>query len=84
MPPRPGWANWWAVPFDRFARNPGSQMHCFPIPTQAEQDDFLLRLYFGAAAPLRACVDRAYLDFSRTLHGIGALPDAADVRSPSE
>ena len=56
-------------------------MHIFPIPTQAEQDDFLLRLYFGAAAPLRACVGRAYLDFSRTLHGIGALPDAAALRT---
>ena len=56
-------------------------MHIFPIPTQAEQDDFLLRLYFGAAAPLRACVGRAYLDFSRTLHGISALPDAAALRT---
>lgn len=56
-------------------------MDIFSIPTQAEQDDFLLRLYFGAAAPLRACVARAYLDFSRTLHGIGALPDAAALRT---
>ena len=56
-------------------------MHIFPTPTQAEQDHFLLRLYFGAGAPLRACVDRAYLDFSRTLHGIGALPNAAALRT---
>ena len=71
----------WALPLVRFARNPDSQMRIFPIPTQAEQDDFLLRLYFGAAAPLHACVGRAYLDLSRTLHGIGALPDAAALRA---
>ena len=55
-------------------------MQTFQIPTQAEQNRFLLRLYFGMASPLRACVDRAYLDFSRTLHGIGR-PDAAALRT---
>lgn len=57
------------------------QTRNFPIPTQAEQDDFLLRLYFGTATPLHACVGRAYLDFSRTLRGIGALPAAAALRT---
>lgn len=55
-------------------------MQTFQIPTQAEQNEFLLRLYFGRASPLRACVDRAYLDFSRTLHGIGR-PVAAKLRT---
>jgi hypothetical protein len=55
-------------------------METFQIPTQAEQNDFLLRLYFGRASPVRGCVDRAYLDFSRTLHGI-ARPDAAALRA---
>jgi hypothetical protein len=61
--------------------NSDSRMPIFPIPTRDEQVDFLLHLYFGAAAPLRACVDRAYRDFCRTLHGIGALPDAAALRT---
>ena len=56
-------------------------MRIFQIPTQSDQEDFLLRLYFGIAPPLRATVDRAYLDFSRTLHGISKLPDSASVRS---
>ncbi|MFI5398795.1 MAG: hypothetical protein ACHQ9S_24975 [Candidatus Binatia bacterium] len=59
----------------------GNQMQSFQIPTQSEQNEFLLRLYFGMASPLRACVDRAYLDFSRTLHGINQLADAAAVRT---
>ena len=56
-------------------------MKIFQIPTQAEQDVFLLRLYFGVASPLWACVDRAYLDFSRTLHGIGRLAGATALRA---
>src|SRR5208282_3617867 len=41
-------------------------------------DDFLLVLYFGRDAladPKRACVQRAYLDFNRTIHGIGGFPE---------
>ncbi len=67
--------------FDHVARNSDMEMRDYPIPTQAEQDDFLLRLYFVAAAPLRACVNRAYLDFCRTLRGIGKLPDAAALHT---
>src|SRR2546426_1804986 len=59
---------------DRF----GTKMP-FQNPSQAEQNDFLIRLYFGQREPLTACVDRAYLDFSRTLHGMAHLADAASV-----
>jgi len=55
-------------------------MQTFQIPTRAEQNEFLLRLYFGTQLPLRACVDRAYLDFSRTLHGIDQASDADALR----
>lgn len=58
----------------------GNQMQTFQIPTPAEQNEFLLRLYFGTESPLRACVNRAYLDFSRTLHGIDQATDAAALR----
>jgi hypothetical protein len=46
--------------------------------TRRDYDDFLLVLYFGRdglADPKRACVRRAYLDFNRTIHGIGEFPD---------
>ena len=47
----------------------------FPVPTRADQCDFLLRVYFGAGADdLTACVHRAYFDLSRTLHGFSRLP----------
>ena len=35
-------------------------MSKFPIPTPAQQHEFLLRLYFGSKAdPLARCIDRA-------------------------
>lgn len=44
------------------------------VLTRADYEDFLVHLYFGASGdPLTSCLDRAYLDFSRTLHGIGVL-----------
>ncbi|MGD0950391.1 MAG: hypothetical protein ABSA52_23605 [Candidatus Binatia bacterium] len=47
----------------------------FPVPTRADQWDFLLRVYLGPDADdLAACVHRAYLDLSRTLHGFSRLP----------
>jgi len=40
--------------------------------TRSDFENFLIRLYFGKIEePLAACSRRAYLDFSRTLHGIG-------------
>jgi len=46
-------------------------MEPFKNPTPQEQEDFLIYLYFGPGDNyLELCVDRAYLDFNRTLHGI--------------
>lgn len=46
-------------------------------PSQTEQHDFLFRLYFGSGNDfLNLCLKRAYLDLSRTLHGIGKFPKA--------
>ena len=51
-------------------------MKRFSIPTRAEQENFLIRVYFGAGPDyLRLCIRRAYLDFNRTLHGISKKPD---------
>jgi hypothetical protein len=41
-----------------------------------DYEDYLIRLVFGPKVesyPLSVCVDTAYLDFNRTLHGIGQL-----------
>jgi hypothetical protein len=39
--------------------------------TRLDYENFLLYLYFGnASEPLEACLRRAYLDFSRTIHGL--------------
>ena len=49
----------------------------YPNPSQSDQNEFLIRLYFGAGNDLLdLCLGRAYLDFSRTLHGIAAHPSA--------
>jgi hypothetical protein len=53
----------------------------FPVPTRADQCEFLLRLYFGADPDrLGACVNRAYRDLNRTLHGLVGLPTATELR----
>lgn len=41
--------------------------------TAEEVEDFWIRAYLGSVDYLAACVDRAYRDFSRTLHGIGKI-----------
>jgi len=48
-----------------------------------DYEDFLVYLYFGATPNsdhLRCCIDRAYLDFSRTLHGMGKHPASQALR----
>ena len=53
------------------ANNDARPGTAWPNPTQSDFDEFLLRLYFGQIGDyLRLCVDRAYLDFNRTLHGM--------------
>jgi hypothetical protein len=47
-------------------------------------EDYLLHLYFGSVVetdPLTVCVDKAYLDFNRTLHGIRKLPDGSKLHA---
>ena len=50
-------------------------MQTFNNPTRLNQENFLIRLYFGYKSDhLEMCIDRAYLDFNRTLHGIKHYP----------
>jgi hypothetical protein len=45
-----------------------------PILTQKDKEDFWIRLYLGSNKDLiESSIDKAYLDFSRTLHGITKL-----------
>jgi len=49
-------------------------MQTFHIPTPADQHKYLLRVYFGSTTdPLSGCINRAYRDFNRTLHGFAEL-----------
>jgi hypothetical protein len=52
------------------------------ILTRLHYEDYLLRLYFGAESDLlSACINRAYLDFNRTAHGLGKLARAKELHS---
>jgi hypothetical protein len=46
------------------------------LPSQDAIGEYLFRLYFGKGSPIDLCVRRAYLDLSRTLHGIRVIPKA--------
>ena len=51
--------------------------HLYAAPTQAEQEQFVYRLYFGPDGDaFDQVVKRAYLDLSRTAHGVGSYPQA--------
>jgi len=48
----------------------------FKEPTGQDQEEFLINLYFGETRDyLDMCLDRAYRDFNRTLHGIKYHPN---------
>jgi hypothetical protein len=52
----------------------------FRIPTREDQEDFLIRLYFGPGRDyLLLCIQRAYLDFCRTLDGIRKFPKVRQI-----
>lgn len=41
--------------------------------TREQWDKYILDLFFGTNKPLKNCINRAYRDFNRTLHGFGSL-----------
>jgi hypothetical protein len=58
----------------------------FSTPSRKEQFDFLVHCYFGQGSdPVRLCINRAYLDFNRTLHGLANHKGASKLhkRAPS-
>lgn len=45
-------------------------------------ENYLFRVYFGSENDLvRACINRAYLDFNRTLHGLGKIENADVIKN---
>lgn len=56
-------------------------MQQFRVPTPADKYEYLLRLYFGDNSDLLACcIERAYRDLSRTLHGFAKVPEGERLR----
>lgn len=50
--------------------------------SRSASDEFLTRLYFGPSEDyLASCMDRAYLDFNRTLHGFARHENPEGVRT---
>jgi hypothetical protein len=50
------------------------------IISRADYENYLVYLYFGSNTDLlTACINRAYRDFNRTLHGFGGLENASDI-----
>ena len=43
------------------------------ILTRLDYEEYMIRIYFGRGDYLTGCIDRAYLDFNRTLHGLGRI-----------
>lgn len=53
----------------------------FAAPSREDYFDFLVRCYFGEGKdPLGLCVQRAYLDLNRTLHGFAGHKGADELR----
>jgi len=53
----------------------------YDTPSREDYFDFLVRCYFGEGRdPLRLCVQRAYLDLNRTLHGFAGHKGAEGLR----
>lgn len=49
------------------------------VLTQADWTQYLIHIYFGKGEPLSSCLDRAYRDFNRTLHGIGNTKNNKEI-----
>jgi hypothetical protein len=48
--------------------------------TRRDYNDFLAYLFFGPLDdPLKACIDRTYRDFNRTLHHLSAVEKKAEL-----
>jgi hypothetical protein len=54
----------------------------FPIPSSAKQYEYLLRVYFGNESDqLGRCIQRAYRDLQRTIHGVADVLEGEHLRA---
>lgn len=52
------------------------------IISRADYENYLVYVYFGSKPDLlTACINRAYRDFNRTLHGFGNFKNASEIHS---
>ena len=50
--------------------------------TRADYENYLVNLYFGSDQDLlNACINRAYRDFNRTLHGFSEFENASELHN---
>jgi hypothetical protein len=55
-------------------------MTAYSTLTRADYENYLVYLYFGSDQDLlKACINRAYRDFNRTLHGFGKFENAGEL-----
>jgi hypothetical protein len=55
-------------------------MTAHSTPTRADYENYLVYLYFGSDQDLlKACINRAYRDFNRPLHGFGKFENADEL-----
>lgn len=48
--------------------------------TRDDYEDYLVYLYFGTSQNyLKACINRAYRDFNRTMHGYGSFENSVQL-----
>ena len=60
-------------------------MHFDTIITRTDYENYLIYLYFGEDSDLiGACMQRAYRDFNRTLHGFGRLKNKKEIYKKAE
>ncbi len=59
-------------------------MNAKSTPTSGDYGEYLVRVYFGLDANkdyLKACIDRAYRDFNRTLRGLSKLKSKDELHA---
>lgn len=60
-------------------------METYPKPKRKDYEEFLVRVVYRPYTDyLAACIDGAYLDICRTMHGFSRLPEKESIRSQAK
>ena len=52
--------------------------------TKKEWHEYVLNLYFGGNEPLKNCINRAYRDFNRTMHGLSSMKNGKNLTTQAK